>query len=73
MTENVQRIRYGPNEVLDQVETRERIWNPDTLDWEAKTTTEHETMEEQLVLNRRLNEEILITLKEINEKIGGIK
>jgi len=33
----VERIRYGPSTVLDQVETRNRVWNPETLDFEVLT------------------------------------
>jgi hypothetical protein len=36
MTE-VQRIRHKDATVLDQVETRNRVWNPITLAWEVET------------------------------------
>ncbi len=33
-----QRIRHRADTVLDQIETRNRVWNPETLDWEVQTT-----------------------------------
>jgi len=36
----INRIRHGADTVLDQVETRNRVWNPDTLEWEAQSIAE---------------------------------
>ena len=36
----VNRIRHNADAVLDQVETRNRIWNSDTLEWEVQTTAD---------------------------------
>jgi hypothetical protein len=33
----IQRIRHAPDTVLDQVEAREQVWNPDTLQYEPYT------------------------------------
>lgn len=38
----VERIRYGPSTVLDQVETRNLVWNPVTLAYEPATTERQE-------------------------------
>ena len=63
MTDKAQRIRYGPDEVLDQIETRERRWNSDTLSWEPVTEDELKGVRSELKDMRRVLEEILLTLK----------
>ena len=63
MTDKIQRIRYGANEVLDQIETRGRIWNTETLAWEPVTEDELKGMRTELRDHRRILEEILIVLK----------
>jgi hypothetical protein len=46
MTE-IQRIRHKPSTVLDQIETRNRVWNPVTLDWEVETTQVQQSLSNQ--------------------------
>jgi hypothetical protein len=36
----VNRTRHNADTVLDQVETRNRVWNPDTLEWIAQSIAE---------------------------------
>jgi len=57
----VERIRYGPATVLDQVETRPKQWNTDTLEWEAATVTTEELLTS-----------ILAKLEEIRILLGGV-
>ena len=63
MSGKVQRIRYGADEVLDQIETRGRIWNTETLAWEAVTEDELKGLRTELREHRRILEEILVVLK----------
>lgn len=58
------RIRHGPSTVLDQVEARNRVWNPTTLDWEVETVNDDTTVHDELVSIRRILEEILVFMKE---------
>ena len=59
----VERIRHGANTVLDQIETRNRVWNPDTLEWEPATEDELKGMRTEMKEHRRILEEILLVLK----------
>lgn len=42
---DLQRIRHKPGTVLDQVETRNYLWNPDTLEYEPATTEIQQTLD----------------------------
>ena len=57
------RIRHSADTVLDQIETRGRIWNTETLAWEPVTEDELKTLRTELREHRRILEEILIVLK----------
>lgn len=44
----VERIRYGPTTVLDQVETRNLVWNPVTLAYEPAQVQSQELVDPTL-------------------------